>query len=376
MERENANIMDDAADMKRMNRLAALEYMLRHPAFSRSDVIAATGLSAPTIMKICDFFEELGLIRTGDKINTSAFGRKAFAYQLCSDTNMAVGLLLDGEKCRAGLVDMNGRLVCVQQTDGLAGRAALERARLQESVHDLIARAQTQGARVLSIGVALPAIVHGYTVIAAPYLDIAAPESLAETAQWLAETYGAHVGLENDVNAAAQGEYMLRGGIQNMGYIALNTGMGAGLILDGALYRGSHFTAGEIGYVSQDIFEEGGIAERGALERRLDRERMLRRWPALLQGDEASRREATAYLADHLALCIRNLQYILDLELFVLGGERIAFYGKALVDAVNRRLSLMGFGEKLCEMESASDLSIIGAGRLSMREYLRRECMK
>ena len=112
------------------------------------------------------------------------------------------------------------------------------------------------------------------------------------------------------------------------------------------------------------------------MERRLDRERMLRRWPALLQGDEASRREATAYLADHLALCIRNLQYILDLELFVLGGERIAFYGRALVDAVNRRLSLMGFGEKLCEMESASDLSIIGAGRLSMREYLRRECMK
>ncbi len=56
--------------------------------------------------------------------------------------------------------------------------------------------------------------------------------------------------LDNDVNVAALAEYYLgRGkGSKNMLMVTLGTGVGGGLILNGKIYRGSSFSAGEIGH--------------------------------------------------------------------------------------------------------------------------------
>jgi len=66
----------------------------------------------------------------------------------------------------------------------------------------------------------------------------------------LARSLGAEVRLENDANAAALAEWRLGAGrgTRNMVFATMSTGVGAGLILDGRLYRGSHFLAGEIGH--------------------------------------------------------------------------------------------------------------------------------
>ena len=57
--------------------------------------------------------------------------------------------------------------------------------------------------------------------------------------------------LENDANAAALAEYTLGAGrgFPNMIYSTISTGIGAGIILDGRLYRGSNRAAGEIGHM-------------------------------------------------------------------------------------------------------------------------------
>ena len=57
--------------------------------------------------------------------------------------------------------------------------------------------------------------------------------------------------IDNDVNLITLGEwhYGAGRGIRNMVCITLGTGVGGGLILDNALYRGEGFTAGEIGHV-------------------------------------------------------------------------------------------------------------------------------
>jgi len=57
--------------------------------------------------------------------------------------------------------------------------------------------------------------------------------------------------LENDANAGALAEYWYGAGkgVSNMVFLTMGTGLGAGLILDGKLYRGSSYLAGEIGHV-------------------------------------------------------------------------------------------------------------------------------
>ncbi len=72
------------------------------------------------------------------------------------------------------------------------------------------------------------------------------------------EKYGVHVSAANDVTVAAFGEaYFGAGkGVDNMICIALGTGIGGGLVINGDLYKGSHGMAGEVGHI---VVEENGI---------------------------------------------------------------------------------------------------------------------
>ena len=75
--------------------------------------------------------------------------------------------------------------------------------------------------------------------------------------------------LENDANAAALAEWRWGAGrgVQNLLFLTMSTGVGGGLILDGRLYRGAHFQAGEVGHIP---IEPGGrlcgCGMRGCLE--------------------------------------------------------------------------------------------------------------
>jgi glucokinase len=67
----------------------------------------------------------------------------------------------------------------------------------------------------------------------------------------LKERFGVHCFLENDANAGAMAEFLFGAGrgTRDMVFLTMGTGIGAGLILDGKLYRGSSMAAGEIGHV-------------------------------------------------------------------------------------------------------------------------------
>ncbi|MDF1815432.1 MAG: ROK family protein [Verrucomicrobiales bacterium] len=76
--------------------------------------------------------------------------------------------------------------------------------------------------------------------------------------------------LENDANCMAYAEFKHGAGkgYQNIICVTLGTGVGGGLILNGNLYRGSRYAAGEIGQMSVDLYGvDGPYGNRGALER-------------------------------------------------------------------------------------------------------------
>jgi len=68
---------------------------------------------------------------------------------------------------------------------------------------------------------------------------------------WLSEELGVPCFLEKDVRAAALGARLCNGSssVQNMAYVSVGTGIGAGVILQGRLYHGTHGMAGEIGHM-------------------------------------------------------------------------------------------------------------------------------
>lgn len=84
----------------------------------------------------------------------------------------------------------------------------------------------------------------------------------------LREHYGISVGLQNDANACALAEWKWGAGrgTQNMIFLTFGTGMGAGLILNGALYSGTNDMAGEIGHMRLEASGPVGYGKAGSFE--------------------------------------------------------------------------------------------------------------
>lgn len=86
--------------------------------------------------------------------------------------------------------------------------------------------------------------------------------------EYLKNKYNTNVYLENDANACAVAEwkYGAGKGTENMIFMTFGTGLGAGLILDGKLYRGASDMAGEAGHIRLNAFGPVGYGKAGSFE--------------------------------------------------------------------------------------------------------------
>ena len=154
----------------------------------------------------------------------------------------------------------------------------------------------------------------------------------------LAERFGLPVYVEHDGNAGALAEYFFGAGrgARNLIFLTLGTGLGAGLILNGALYRGTTDTAGEIGHIRAAEDGPASYGKRGSFEgfasgggiARLAEEMFPGLWsdPSTLVLHEAARKgsaearqvfgRAALYLGRALALLVD----LLNPERIILGG--------------------------------------------------------
>jgi glucokinase len=108
----------------------------------------------------------------------------------------------------------------------------------------------------------------------------------------LIERYNLPIAVDNDVNFAALGELWFGGAqnVANMVFITIGTGIGAGIIIDGALYRGAHEASGEIGNMLPDrAFLGKRYQEFGALETIASGTGIAERARQALKGRESRR---------------------------------------------------------------------------------------
>ncbi len=84
----------------------------------------------------------------------------------------------------------------------------------------------------------------------------------------LEKEFGVTCGLENDANAGAVAEHRFGAGrgTRNMVFLTMGTGLGAGIIADGRLYRGTCDAAGEIGHVRLTRTGPVGYHKAGSVE--------------------------------------------------------------------------------------------------------------
>jgi predicted NBD/HSP70 family sugar kinase len=150
----------------------------------------------------------------------------------------------------------------------------------------------------------------------------------------LERTFGVPVFVEHDARAGALGERWMCHAREskNFIFISLGTGVGAGLFLDGDLYRGHHYAAGEIGNM---------LMGRKNLDKRVGSKAIKRRARGLTAASARavlyhpdSARLATK-VADEVATAVINISSVVDPELVVFGGGTST---DALIDRVRERV--------------------------------------
>lgn len=344
----------NSGHLRQLNLARVLGVAMDRPnPFTRTELIEATGLSAPTVGSLVSHLIRSGVVRDLG-VGPSSGGRRPSFMDFNARYGFVAGIDLGPTKTRLALADLRGEQLAhhVLPTLSDLGPAALL-SRVATSVRALMREARVLPGRLLAVGAGAPGAVdreRGTVVALAPNLK---GWSNVPMAAMLKRSLGAPVVVENDVNLAILGERW-RGaarGHDTCAFITVGTGIGAGIVVEGALHRGHHFVAGEIGLMCMGPqFVNAEFGPRGCLESLAGLKAVAARWPGKARSDperwvaelcEAAERgdrradKALGETARLIGIAVANLSLVLDPSLVVLGGTLIT-QGEPLVEQVRR----------------------------------------
>lgn len=258
----------DLGSLRTYNTRLVMNYLLSNPQTSRVDIADVLGLSRATVTSIIDSLKESGFVEEGGKLDAPTpqkSGRPAnrihfnanAGYCLAVDIGRShliihlTNLLAEPVRQWSGPFEMTG----YDGHDGLKFIA--------ERIRDLVKSSRKPWSLIRGIGVAIPGVPDPtFRMLSSPpilhtWADIDIPASLR---RYLNLKKFIPVYLDNDANmgALAESRFGAGRGISNFVYIKIGIGIGAGLILNGSLFRGSRGVAGEIGHI---VLERTDVGE-------------------------------------------------------------------------------------------------------------------
>jgi predicted NBD/HSP70 family sugar kinase len=321
--------------LRAINARTILERIQRTGPVSRAQVARDSGLSKPTVSLGLTALLDAGLVREVGR-SSGRPGPSAVLYELNPDAGWVVGIDVGRHRVRAALADITGTVVARREERARASSARALLGQIGAIAHGLAADAGIGWDRVSHVTVGSPGVFEPTrgAVTLAPNLPGWGRQGLVEA---LRHELGSRIGVENDVNLAAEGERWrgLGQDVRNFGFLSVGTGVGMGLVLDGKLYRGSSGAAGEVGYLPvgadphdphvrrRGAFEEavgGGAVVRSAGQAGMTRPLTPKRVFALARRGDPAARRVVEDEARRLALGLAAVIAVVDLELVILGG--------------------------------------------------------
>jgi len=330
-----------------------LKLIKEHGKISRVDISRKTGLSKPVVSIVTSRLIKNGLIKeVGEGKSTKKTGRRPIMLSFVPDYMYVVGLDIGGTKLEGVLADLEGNIV-----DKIV--APTKDVHTEKDLYDLVShsvKALIKGRKnkILGIGIGVPGTVDWKTGII-NYMPAFELRNV-NLKDYVQKKFDLTVLIENDVNLDALAESKIGAGkgFKYILMVSIGTGTGAGLILNGAIFRGSYGKAGEFGYIITDWEKEKlfsrdsfGYLEEWfsgqALERKFSEKGLgsnLKDIFDLLDKDKTVERIIKEG-CEHLALAIANAIVLLNPEIVIIKGgigynqyEKIMAYTVPILEKV------------------------------------------
>ncbi|GAB2991501.1 ROK family transcriptional regulator [Nocardioides montaniterrae] len=361
------------AGLREFNRARIIGVLRAAGELSQADLVRHTGLSAATISNIVRDLDGAGLVTVRTK------GRRR-TVRLQRVAGFVVGVDYGHRHLSVAVADLAHEVLAEQRVElheDIGARAGLALA--AERMHQVLDQAGVAAADVVSVAIGLPAPIEAATA------RVGAPSILpgwvgVPVREVAAAAFGleAPLAVDNDANLGALAEHRWGAGMgcDDLAYLKISEGVGAGLVLGGRAYAGPTGTAGEIGHLTVD--EMGAVCRcgnRGCLETLVSARSVASileptHGPGLTirdivqaadDGDRACARVLTD-VGTQVGRAVADLCSLLNPTLVVVGGE-LAQANDYLLPAIRRVVAR-------CSVPAAADRLQLRTAALGDRAHL------
>lgn len=214
---------------------------------SRAELAEKLGLTQAAVsMNIHDMIARGFVVETGRRQGRR--GPPQIDLELNANAGFALGVHIDSYLVYLSLLDFSGVARCELEIKNRFNDYASAAKAIAEGAENLLEKIGQPKTALLGTGVALPTRF-GYGGIPFNLSEEIKSWRGADVAELLSQEIGCPVMVENDVNAAALGEFTIgnENGYESFFYLYLSGGIGGALMINGELYRGHKSNAGEIG---------------------------------------------------------------------------------------------------------------------------------
>lgn len=342
--------------MKELNAGVLLDLLRYEGPLTRPKLAEIAGLSLPTVNARVKLLLEEGYVREGGVSQGEGSGRPARLVEFNAELGYVIGVDVGGFGATVELADLLGRAVACERfdlPDGATGERVLDN--VLESIERLLRSNGLSERDVLGLGLSTPGLVDPETGDISYVPNIPGWSELRPKRR-LSEAVGAPVAVENNVNAAMEGERLWGAarGVLNAVFVAFDRGIGAGLMIGGVLHRGQGGAAGEVGLQREWQDREPLEGLFGPFERQASGLALMNRYRELngekseicspmdvfmaADSGDADAQRAVSEITSLIAGGMTNLCAILAPELVVLGGS-VTQAGEALAAPVRERMN-------------------------------------
>lgn len=282
-------ISDNLPILREANPRLIFGHIRASGSICRAEIARITGLHPSTITRIVASLFEHGLVQE-DGEGYNSLGRKSIMLRLVPGAVHAIGIAVESTFISGILVNLDAQIIREIEVPLAETTVEAVTGLIRTVIHDLMDFAKQSEIMVLGIGVAMHGVVdskNGISVFAPAMGWRSMP-----VGAMIAEYSGLPVRVDNNANAMALGESWFGNGkgVANLLALKIGRSIGSGIILNGHLFPGADYSAGEIGHTN--VVLDGQLCEcgnYGCLETVASIDAVLKKGRvALKMGDESS----------------------------------------------------------------------------------------
>ena len=358
---------------------------MEYQPISRAGIKKLTRLSATTVSVLVEELIEEGLVEERGLTDTTDVGRKGILLALRPQGAYFLGIEITNTVIKSDLYDLSFAVQksYIVEFNG-AGDLTVKLLALIDRVKGIV------NGRLYGISIGVPAMVDDkeQRVLASTVLNFIPDRNLVKILSSVAPD--SEICLYNNSGFVAYSEKELHKNVRTLFSVDIGDGVGAGLVVDGELFTGSHGLAGEFGHISVDYNGEPcSCGSRGCLEGLVSVKAIIERIRREKGKDSLSLAECIKLLnrGDEKALAIlretaRILSYainsvinLFDPELVVINGE-IKEFGEYLIEPLKEFLQKKNLRKRqiVVELSQMKGNSVtFGGAHFAFRNYFNKE---